>query len=54
MQKNLKNWDIENLFTSEEQKNNFSKKYIDVMKEELKQDDFIPSWIEELKTFFNS
>ncbi|QQS59307.1 AAA family ATPase [Candidatus Peregrinibacteria bacterium] len=49
---NLRNFEIDNYFVNEEIKNNFAKKYIEIMKTEEKPKDFLPSWINEIKEFF--
>ncbi len=51
---NLRNFDYLDFFSTEESKTKFSKEYIEKMKKELIQEDYIPSWVKEIKTFFNS
>ncbi len=50
---NLRNWNIDSYFIDGKVKNNFAKKYVEIM-EEGDSDDFVPGWINEIKEFFNS
>lgn len=50
---NLRNLDIDDYFSTEEIKNNFAKKYIEVMNEATKEEEYIPEWINKIKLFFN-
>jgi predicted ATP-dependent endonuclease of OLD family len=49
---NLRNWDIDNLFSDEKIKDEFSLKYIQVMSKKF-DDSFTPSWVNEIKEFFS-
>ncbi len=51
---NLRNFDIEWYFSSEKIKNDFANKYIETLNKENNSLEFIPIWINEIKTFFNT
>lgn len=50
---NLRNFDIYDYFSTEDKKNSFAKKYIEIMDKENNPQEFAPSWIKEIKEFFN-
>jgi predicted ATP-dependent endonuclease of OLD family len=49
---NLRNWDVENYFSNEKMKDEFSLKYIQVMDEHF-DDKYTPTWVKEIKDFFS-
>jgi predicted ATP-dependent endonuclease of OLD family len=49
---NLRNLDIEEFFESEIIKNEFAKKYVKIMDEMVNSNEYIPKWVNEIKTFF--
>lgn len=54
--KNFKNLDIEEYFQENNGNNKiiFANKYVELMFEEENSEDYIPSWIKEIKSFFNN
>lgn len=48
---NLRNFDIDSYFTTEDIKTFFAKKYVEVMGKEENKENFIPVWITEIKKF---
>lgn len=50
--KNLKNTELEDYFKENGNKTTFARKYIDVLKSKENMQDYIPSWIIEIKNFF--
>jgi predicted ATP-dependent endonuclease of OLD family len=49
---NLRNFDIENIFSDEKIKDDFALKYIQVMEESFG-DEYTPTWVKEIKDFFS-
>ncbi len=51
---NLRNFDIDNYFSSEKIKNDFACQYVEIMKGMDTPEDYIPQWIREIKNFYTS
>ncbi len=50
---NLRSWDIDNYFSSEEIKNTFADKYVEILSKEQDENKYTPQWVKMIKDFFN-
>ena len=50
---NLRNWDLQTFFSDEAFKDDFALKYVDVMNESF-DDSYLPSWVKEIKDYFQA
>jgi hypothetical protein len=50
---NLRNWDLKTFFADERLKDDFALKYVVVMNESF-DDSYIPSWVKEIKDYFQN
>lgn len=49
---NLRNFNVDNYFSSEDIKNTFSKKYVEIMRRETNEKEYTPDWVSGIKSFF--